>query len=745
MKTSRNDPCPCGSGKRYKHCCGAIAAEPSSGMGSGAFHISLAFQAALKNLHAGHLQEAGATCRQILAADPSHNDALDMLGFIACQSGNHGEALEFIAREPANPIAHINLGNVLTDQGRLDEAIGCYRKALSLKPDFADAHYNLAGVLKTQGKLDEAVACYREAISLNPDFAEAYGDLGTALKAQGKLDEAVESYRKALSFRPDFAETHNNLGNALKDQGQLDQAVECFRQAISLKPDFAGAHNNLGNALKDHGQLDQAVACYREAISIDPDFAGAHNNLGTAFRDQDKLDEAVACYHKALALAPEFAEAHNNLGLALQEQGQLDEAIASYRQALALNPDFAEAHSNLGNVLKDQGKLDEAVERHRKAISLKPDYAEAHNNLGNALKDQGKLDEAADCYHKAISLSPDYADAHYNLGLLLLQTGDVRNGWEEYEYRWRKSDPMLPPAFPQPWWHGEDLQEKTILVWDEQGVGGKLRFASLIPDLSRLAGHCILECEPRLASLLTRSFPTVEVIPRSDPPHPRISASDIDYQSPAGNLARWLRPSLASFPKHNGYLLADSNRISYWRDRLATLGAGPKVGISWRSSLMTGSRANSHTRLDQWGPILGMPEIAFINLQYGECREELEQAEQQFGIRIHRWDDIDLKNDLDEVAALTMALDLVVSTPSVVSVIPGALGKPVWRMDVRHAHWDILGRDSIPWYPSMRLFYRERDKDWAHVIGMVAQELRQMADKKQSHGDVSPRGDSFQS
>ena len=129
------------------------------------------------------------------------------------------------------------------------------------------------------GKPDEAVACYRRALELKPDFAEAHNNLGNALQDQGKLDEAVACYRRALELKPDFAEAHNNLGNALKDQGKLDEAVACYRRALELKPDYAEAHNNLGNAFKDQGKLDEAVACYRRALELKPDFAEAHSNL----------------------------------------------------------------------------------------------------------------------------------------------------------------------------------------------------------------------------------------------------------------------------------------------------------------------------------------------------------------------------------------------------------------------------------------------------------------------------------
>ena len=138
----------------------------------------------------------------------------------------------------------------LKDQGKPDEAVACFRRALELKPDYAEAHYNLGNALKDQGKLDEAVACYRRALELKPDFAEAHNNLGIVLSDQGKPDEAIACYRRALELKPDYAGAHSNLGNILKDQGKPDEAAACFRRALELKPDCAASLGSLVHALQ---------------------------------------------------------------------------------------------------------------------------------------------------------------------------------------------------------------------------------------------------------------------------------------------------------------------------------------------------------------------------------------------------------------------------------------------------------------------------------------------------------------
>ena len=218
-KVERNDPCSCGSGKKYKQCCLKRDEALATGKRAGTTSVSADLQVALGHHQAGRLPQAEALYRQILQAEPDHHDALHLLGVIAHQAEQNELAVELIG------------------------------KALSIKPDYAEAHSNMGSALQGQGKLDDAIKHYYKALRIKPDFAEAHNNLGNAFKDQGKLDEAVEHYHKALSIKPDYADAHNNLGFALQMQGKLGQALESYRQALLLKPDYAKAHSNLLYAL----------------------------------------------------------------------------------------------------------------------------------------------------------------------------------------------------------------------------------------------------------------------------------------------------------------------------------------------------------------------------------------------------------------------------------------------------------------------------------------------------------------
>jgi predicted O-linked N-acetylglucosamine transferase (SPINDLY family) len=282
-KVERNDPCPCGSGKKYKQCCLKRDETLAASRRAETATNPQALQAAMAHHQAGRLPQAETIYQQILQAEPNHPEALHFSGIIAHQTGRNDLAVELIGKalsiKPGVVEAHNNIGLALQTQGNLDGAVEHYRKALAIKPDYADAYYNLGNVLKRQFKWDEAINSYQKALSLKPGFAEVHYNLGNALKDQGKPDGAIEHYHKALSFKPNYPDAWNNLASTLLEQGMLDTAVENFHKALLLKPEFAEALNNLGNALKDQGKLDEAIECFQKALAIKSDYAEAHSNF----------------------------------------------------------------------------------------------------------------------------------------------------------------------------------------------------------------------------------------------------------------------------------------------------------------------------------------------------------------------------------------------------------------------------------------------------------------------------------
>ncbi|MCH8922865.1 MAG: hypothetical protein IIA67_06920, partial [Planctomycetes bacterium] len=339
---------------------------------------------------------------------------------------------------------------------------------------------------------------------------------------------------------------------------------------------------------------------------------------------------------------------------------------------------------------------------------------------------RGKFSKAIAQLDLAIEKQPDSAAAKLNRALVLLASGNWKDGWREY--RWRFDvETREQRTFNLPSWDGADLSEKTILIIDEQGVGDQLMFASCIGDVVARARHCVIECKPRLLGLFERSFPQATVLAK---PIDLASGEleSVDVQAPLGSLPGQLRNTWNDFPRRAGYLIADASGQSSWKDRFAGMEPGPVIGISWQGGTKPKIRRIRSISLDQWEPLLSVRGVNFVSLQYGESAEVLAEVlggvRQTLGVRIHDWADADPLGDLDRWAAQVSALDLVISVDNSTVHMAGALGVPVWTLLPKMANWRWMqDREDSPWYPSMRLFRQTRSGIWTDTIEHAARAL----------------------
>lgn len=248
-KPGRNDPCPCGSGKKYKQCCLHKQGREQPAPSAVTPEIRQAMQMAMPLHQAGRLAEAEAIYRQVLRQSPREPDALHLLGLLSYQRKDYPAALELIGRaisyRHTEPGYFVNLGLVHEALQHVDEAIACYRKALALQPDIAEANCNLGGILANQMKLEEAINLCRRALAVKPGLAEAWCNLGLAYSYHDNLDLAVDTLNKALQYMPACAQAYRNLGIVYGRQSRPDQAIACFEQALALRPDDVAVYDSL--------------------------------------------------------------------------------------------------------------------------------------------------------------------------------------------------------------------------------------------------------------------------------------------------------------------------------------------------------------------------------------------------------------------------------------------------------------------------------------------------------------------
>jgi predicted O-linked N-acetylglucosamine transferase (SPINDLY family) len=370
-------------------------------------------------LRAGQAAEAERLGLAATQADPAAADGWYLLGTARHFQRRPADALDCYTRaltlRPEFPEVLLNLATGLQELDRPAEAVPYFQRALRLRPDFPELHNNYGNTLRGLDRLADAEESFRQAIRLRPDYPEAYANLGNTLSDMGRRNEAEGYFREVLRLRPASPEILNNLGSILCAQGRMDEAEECFRQALKVRPDDPDVLINLGNLMRILERPGEEE-CYRRAVAQRPDLPDRLVDKGNTLHTQGRLTEAIWYFRQAARIRPDLPEAQYNLGNALHDQRRLDEAADCYRKALGLRPDYAEAQNNLGVCLRDLGRPDQALDHLRRALALRPDFPEGLINLGNALHDLNQLSEAETHYRRVLALRPDHPEAHNNLG-----------------------------------------------------------------------------------------------------------------------------------------------------------------------------------------------------------------------------------------------------------------------------------------------------------------------------------------
>jgi len=288
-----------------------------------------------------------------------------------------------------------------------------WRHTLACTSDTTIAHNNLGTVLLQMGRLDEAAIHFQKALEVQPQNAEARNNLGNVFFQNGQIDKAVANYQKALEINPKLAQAHYNLGVAFLQNGRVSEAVGHFQGALEIEPDFAKAHYNLGVAFVRLRRVSEAVVHYNKALEIDPNYAEAEYNLGIALLQIGRLNEAVSHYNKALAINPNYVEAHNNLGTALLQLGRVSEALAHFQNAMEINPLNVEAQNNMALVLATFPEM--RVRNGAKAVELaeRADHLTGSANasisatLAAAYAEAGQFPNAIKTAERALQLATD--------------------------------------------------------------------------------------------------------------------------------------------------------------------------------------------------------------------------------------------------------------------------------------------------------------------------------------------------
>ena len=368
------------------------------------------FESAFASHQAGDLQEADRLYQQVLAADPTHADALHLRGVLCLQRGDPGSAVELIARAidqaPAKAHYHSNLGEAYRLSARLPPAESALRRAIEIDPRHAEAHGNLGVVLRQLGRVGESLDCFRQALSINPDFVEAAMNLGASLRELGELDQAIDVFKEVVDLCPALTAAAVSYGVSLMEAGETTRALTVLQEAVGNGPKDPQALTALGELHLALGDLGSATGCLEQAVVYRPKDADVCYLLADIYLMQERLGDAENSIRTALSLAPETVEYLNLSGWIFRDQGRLDESLATLEKALVLAPANVSVINNRAQTLLELGNSEDALGELRRSLDTDCERADTHNYIGNCLIARGDSEEAVEHFRKAITFDP---------------------------------------------------------------------------------------------------------------------------------------------------------------------------------------------------------------------------------------------------------------------------------------------------------------------------------------------------
>lgn len=566
-------------------------------------------------------------------------------------------------------------------------------------------------------------------------LAEEYCYLADHFEKIGKQDKALELYEKALSCQSNNTHAQAKLGSIYYEKNNIKRAIVCYTNSLDEQDNNAHIHYNLALCYMKLSSWKEAKEQLQQTVSLDPHHAQAYLHLGSASEKLQQFDDAVAAYKKMIALNDQSYEAYHHLGNALRHLERLEEAVEPYRKAIELQPKNIHLMMDLANALNMINRNEESLEYYQKIIEINPNAISALYNFGFTLKKMDRMERALEVYEQVLAKKPDHAPAHFSLSSIYLTLGNFEKGWEEYEWRWKVYNED-PKKFNRPLWKGESLDNKTLLVYAEQGLGDTIHFIRYLKVLKERypSAHLIFETQAPLAQLLKnqpyidRLFSRKEEIPGC---HYHISLMSVPYI---------LKTNLETIPANTPYITPHQHRVDYWKEKLAA-DSNFKIGICWQGNARYSTQALRRAvaakslSLEQFKPLAAIAGVSLYSLQRVDGTDQIENCSFKNSLIVFDEQFDKAHGGFCDTAAVMKHLDLIISVDTGVCHLSGAMDIPTWIPLPLPADWRWLrGRTDSPWYPSVRLFKQKTSGDWQPVMDAIVQAIKERV----SPGEQSP-------
>ena len=575
--------------------------------------------------------------------------------------------------------------------------------------------------LMEHGSFENAQALIQIILKKDP-FQVDILYLSAAVEANlGNLDKADKILAKVLAKNNRHFGALYTKANILQNQSKHSEAIKYYDCAIKQKPNDIWAILNRGNSQAHLKNFDLALLDFNKVINLNQNLFSGFLNKANVLREMEKFNESLESYEKTLQLNSSCPEAWSNRGIVLHDLERFEEAAVSCERALELKPEYAEAWNNRGSALHGLQRFEEALASSERALELKPEYAEAWSNRGSALCGLERFEEAIAHFDQALRLNPDLSDSALNKSILLFLRGDYKNAFDLYEARWKSTGFGSPPLQSiKPRWTGE-RNVGRLLIWAEQGIGDQILYGSMLNELRNFPQKKIISVTKKLIPLFQRSFPDYQIVDKKEV----LSDELYDEHVPIGSIGKFLREDVDSFKKATYPYLVNNLSQTQQIKSLPQFKGKKVCGIAWRSSNKKVGRDKSISLIDLL-PILSNYDMQYVNLQYGDTTEDVENLKKIYQPALYAVPEIDTFDDIDGVVSIMSACDLIITTSNTTAHLAGALNKETLLLIPRNIgkFWYWQGIEGVSlWYPSIRVFQQQKQGDWVSPINEIRTHL----------------------
>lgn len=558
-------------------------------------------------------------------------------------------------------------------------------------------------------------------------IVKEYFDLAESFFNEKKFEKAEDYYQKALAIDADHLPSLTQLATIYSQQRNVKTAIDYYSRAIAIDKTDAQLHHHLGVCYYHCKQFQRAQECFKTAIEYNPNHLKAYFGVGLVYERFKHYNQAKEYFERALQLEPNYFDASVHLGDTYYHLDQLEKAEQQYRYSLSLNPNHINVLLGLANTLNMLNKTDEALRLYLRVLEIEPHLDTALYNFAYTLKRREEYEESIRVYKKVIERCPDYAKAHFGLALSHLCVGNYKEGWEQYEWRW-KAYQEEPPTFNAPLWDGSHLYGKTILVYAEQGLGDTFQFVRYLQLIKEQKAHVLFQTQTPLYDIL-QLCPYIDEVFKRDEALP-----EFDYYIPLLSLPKLFRTEVNTIPTAIPYLYADDKLVHYWQQKLAP-DTNFKIGLCWQCNTNYRIQSlrhiveNRHIPLKQLSLLADIPGVSFYSLQKDDVFNEIENNPfiKTFG------PELDVINGrFMDTAAIIKHMDLVISIDTSVAHLAAGMGIPTWIVLQKPLEWRwtlALPENKSRWYPDAQLFMQQKAGDWDSVIAQVHKALQEKVKK----------------